>query len=306
VQSFRGGVEPFELPVELLRKLSALSKETGTTLFMVLLAAFKVLLYRYTGQKDIAVGSPIANRNRREIESLIGFFVNTLVMRTDLSGEPTFRELLSGVRGMALGAYSHQDIPFEMLVDELSPERDLSYTPLFQVMFSLQSMGTGTLDLPGLDIEYIDVNTATSKFDLSLFLSESDLGLMGAVEYNLDLFSRENIKRFIGHFEVLLDQVVFDPGRRICDVSILSEIEQKRLLVEWNDRDREYSRDKCIHELFEEQAERTPDNAAIAAGDFFVTYSELNRRANRLAHYLQLLGIGLWTPIIPMTGYLIY
>ncbi|MFC2155743.1 amino acid adenylation domain-containing protein [Acidobacteriota bacterium] len=289
-QTFRGELESFELPADLSQKLVPLSRETGTTLFMVLLAAFKVLLYRYTGQNDIAVGSPIANRNRREIEDLIGFFVNTLIMRTDMSGEPTFEELLSRLRDTALGAYSHQDIPFEMLVDEVSPERDLSYTPLFQVMFSLQNMGRDTLELPGLDTEYFEVFTGTSKFDLSLFLSETDAGLTGSVEYNLDLFKSETIKRMIGLFEVLLEQVVSHPEQRICDIPILSESEKQRLLVQWNDRISEYPVNKCIHEWFEDQVDQGSDRTAILSNDSFVTYSELNLRANRLAHFLHLQG----------------
>ncbi|HKG79910.1 MAG TPA: condensation domain-containing protein, partial [Pyrinomonadaceae bacterium] len=235
VQSYRGAAARFEVSREVSEGLKELSQREGVTLFMTLLAAFKVLLYRYTGQADIVVGSPIAGRTRAEVENLIGFFVNTLVLRTDLSGGPGFRELLGRVRETALGAYAHQDVPFEKLVEELQPERDLSRSPLFQVMFALQNAPQESLRLEGLTLSYLKTESGVAKFDLSLFMADSSEGIKGALEYNTDLFERETVERLLGHFRILLEAIVGEPQRAVTELPLLSEAERQQLLVEWNE-----------------------------------------------------------------------
>ena len=292
VQSFRGQRQSIELSKELTEGLKGLSRKEGVTLFMTLLAAFQTLLHRYTGQDDIVVGSPIANRNRHEIESLIGFFVNTLVMRSDLSSNPPFRQLLARVREVALGAYAHKDLPFEKLVEELHPERSLSHSPLFQVMFVLQNALSTGVEFEGLSVSSVRVGTETAKFDLTLSMHETVEGLSGSLQYNTDLFDDATITRMLEHFQILLKGIVVDPHQRISDLPILTEAEKRQLLVEWNDTKRDYPKDKCIHELFEEQVERSPDAIAVVFEDQQLTYRELNTRANQLAHYLGKLGVG--------------
>jgi len=291
VQTFRGSTEHFQINPDLTRRLKDLSQQSGTTLFMTLLAAYVTLLSRYSGQEDIVVGSPIANRTRTEIESIIGFFVNTLVLRTHLQGNPTFQELLSRVRQVALDAYAHQDVPFELLVEALQPERNLSYTPLFQVVFVLQNAPTGRLELPGLSITPLEIPSVTAKFDLTLSMTETEQGLTGELEYNTDLFDAARITRIAGHFQTLLEAVVANPQQLVSELFLLTEAERHQLLVEWNDTFADYPQNKCIHHLFEAQVERTPDGVAVVFEDKQLTYCELNRRANQLAHYLQALGI---------------
>ncbi|MBD2448701.1 non-ribosomal peptide synthase/polyketide synthase [Nostoc sp. FACHB-152] len=291
VQTYNGTHQEFALSGELTNKLAKLSQEQGVTLFMTLLAAFDTLLYRYTGQEDILVGSPIANRDRSEIEGLIGFFVNTLVMRTDLAGNPTFSELLSRVRDMAMSAYSHQHLPFEMLVEALQPERDLSYTPLFQVMFVLQNAPTSGLELTGLNVSSFLIKGTTSRFDLTLIMQNSPTGLVGVWEYNTDLFDASTIDRMTSHFVTLLEGIIANPEQRISQLPLLTAVEQQQLLIDWNDTAVDYPLYKSIHQLFEEQVELTPDAVAVEFGNQQLTYSQLNCRANQLAHYLQSVGV---------------
>jgi amino acid adenylation domain-containing protein len=291
-QSFRGARLSVTFEESLTDALAELSRREGVTLFMTLLAAFQTLLYRYTGQEEIIVGSPIANRNRTELEELIGFFVNTLLLRTDLSGQPTFRELLRRVRDVCLGAYAHQDLPFEKLVEELQPKRDLSRSPLFQVMFLLQNAPSHTPKLTGLSVGRIGVDTGTSKFDLTLGLAERDQKLVGFFEYNTDLFDQSTTQRMAGHFERLLQGIVANLDQPIFKLPLLTEAERHQLLVEWNDTVADYPKDSCIHELFEAQAEKTPEAIAVQFDGRQLTYRELNTRANQLAHYLQRLGVG--------------
>ncbi|WP_026798625.1 non-ribosomal peptide synthetase, partial [Planktothrix prolifica] len=287
VQTFVGAHQEFILSPELSQKLTKLSQEQGVTLFMTLFAAFDVLLYRYTGQTDILVGTPIANRNHSEIEGLIGFFVNTLVLRTNLAENSSFEQLLAQVREVALEAYSHQDLPFEMLVEALQPERDISYTPLFQVMFVLQNTPLSTVELTGLSISSVQVETNTAKFDLSLAMENTDAGLVGVWEYNTDLFSPDTIERMTGHFLTLLEGIVTNQKETLAELPLLTQLEQKQLLIEWNNTQVDYPVDKCIHQLFEEQVERTPDAVAVTYENESLTYRELNNRANQLAHYLR-------------------
>ncbi|MEH1791282.1 amino acid adenylation domain-containing protein [Nostoc sp.] len=291
VQTFNGAYLEFALSAELTQQLTKLSQQQGVTLFMTLLAAYDTLLYRYTGQTDILVGTPIANRDRTEIEGLIGFFVNTLVMRTDLSENPSFNELLPRLRETAFGAYAHQDLPFEMLVEALQPERDLSYTPLFQVMFVLNNAPKSEIELTGLTVSSLLIESAIAKFDLTLSMENTSTGLVGGWEYNTDLFDSSTIERMTGHFVTLLEGIVANPQERISQLPMLTASEQQQLLVEWNDTGVDYPQDKCIHQLFEEQVERTPDAVAVVFENQQLTYHELNCRANQLAHYLRSLGV---------------
>jgi amino acid adenylation domain-containing protein len=290
-QSFYGARQSITLSQSLTTAVNELSHRQSVTSFMTLLAAFLMLLHRYSGQDDVVLGSPIANRSRTEFDSLIGFFVNTLVLRADLSGNPPFSELLLRIRDMCLGAYAHQDLPFEKLVQELQPERDLSRNPLFQVIFVLQNATRPFTEFPGLRVELIASEANRSLFDLSLFLRERDGRFIGYFEYSTDLFERETIERMAGHFETLLEGIVADPDQPISRLPILTEAERHQILVEWNDTAADYPKDQCIHELFEAQVERTPDAIALEFEDKQVTYKELNRRANRLAHHLMSLGI---------------
>jgi amino acid adenylation domain-containing protein len=292
VQSYRGKTQSIDLSKELTEGIKALSRKEGVTLFMTLLAAFQTLLYRYSGQKDIVVGSPIANRNRAEIEGLIGFFVNTLVLRTDLSGNPTFRKLLQRVRTTALGAYEHQDLPFESLVEELKPERSLSHSPLFQVMFVLQNAPGNSLKFERLSVSPLRISAETAKCDLTLSMRESVDGLKGSLQYNTDLFDEETIIRMLGHFRVLLEGVVGDPNQRLASLPMLTQAEKQQTLGKWNVTKREYPRDRCIHELFEAQVDRSPDAVAVVCEGRQLTYRELNCKANQLAHYLKKHGVG--------------
>ena len=292
VESFKGARHSFQLPKHLTAALKELSGKEGATLFMTLLGAFQTLLYRYTGQQDIVVGSPIANRNRAETENLIGFFVNTLVMRSRLDGNPRFTDLLKSVREMTLGAYTHQDMPFERLVEELQPKRDLSRSPIFQVMFILQNAPTSALELAGVTLSTLDVDNKTAKFDILLAMQE-EAGeyLSGTLEYNSDLFDAATIKRLAKHFESLLEGIVQTPQQRVDDLPLLTSSERERVLDEWNSTEESYGQDVCFHQLFEKQVERTPDTVAVQFEDEQITYAELNARSNQLAHYLRQLGV---------------
>jgi amino acid adenylation domain-containing protein len=297
IQTYRGAIQLFGLSGVLAAQLKQLSRSRGATLFMTLLAAFKVLLYRYSGQTDFAVGSPIANRNRPEIENLIGFFVNTLVLRADLAGDPSFRQLLAQVRQITLEAYDHQDLPFEKLVEELQPARDLSYSPLFQVMFVWQNMERKPVELPDLTWTPMAAPTHASMFDLTLYMWEHPEGLSGVFEYNTDLFDAATIEKMAGHFQTLLEGIVADPERRLSQLPLLTAAENHQLTVQWNDTAADYPAHRCLHEVFAEQAARTPDRVAVAFGDAQLSYDELNRRANQLAHHLQALGVSTATRV---------
>ena len=292
LQTFQGAVQVLDLPLPLCKALASLSRRKGVTLFMTLLAAFQLLLHRYSSQDDIVVGSPIAGRTRAETEGLIGFFVNTLVLRADMSGDPTFSTLLQRVREMTLEAYAHQDVPFEKLVDALSPERDLSRTPLFQVMFTLQNTPMPALELPDLKLRPLEFESRTAKFDLELMVEDVEDGMRGLLEYNTDLFDAATMARMLGHFRVILEVIAADPERRLSEVPLLSEREKSELLVEWNDTHAEVPHDHCFQELFEAQVERTPEAVAAVFEEQRLTYRELNGRANQLAHYLRKIGVG--------------
>ena len=291
-QSYRGAEQLLRISGTTTDSLKRLARQEDCSLFMLLLAAFKVLLYRYSLQKEIVVGTAVANRQRPETEQLIGFFVNTLVLRANLSGEPSFRELLGRVREVCLGAYAHQEVPFERLVEELRPERSLSRTPLFQVMFALQNTPREELSLPGLRVSSFPVKRTTVRFDLTLSMVEKNGELFGSLQYNSDLFEAETAGRMAQNFEVLLRAVIDDPGAHIDLLPLLSGEERRRLLVEWNDTRKEFPSDVCVHELFERQAARTPDAAAVRFEQERLSYRELNERANQLARHLKALGVG--------------
>ncbi|MEG4054806.1 MULTISPECIES: amino acid adenylation domain-containing protein [unclassified Microcoleus] len=290
IQTSEGATQSLLLSFELTAALKNLSQREDVTLFMTLLAAFKALLYRYTGRTDLLVGSPIANRNRAEIEGLIGVFVNTLVLRTDVSGDPTFRELLQRLREVTLGAYAHQDLPFEKLVEELQPERSLSYNPVFQVMFQLRNNPMPPLELPGLTLNLLELETNTTQFDLSLDLEEVGERLQASVQYSTDLFDRATITRMLGHLQTLLEGIAAHPEQRLSSLPLLTAAEKQQLL-EWNNTFAQYPPDKCIHQLFEEAVSRSPDAVAVVFEGEELSYRELNARANQLAHHLRSLGV---------------
>ncbi|MDZ7268842.1 MAG: amino acid adenylation domain-containing protein [candidate division KSB1 bacterium] len=292
VQSHRGGRLAFEIAGEPFDRLHALSRRENVTTFMILLAALQTLLHRYTRQTDIAVGTPVANRNRSEIEPLIGLFVNTLVLRSDLSGDPTFHELLARVRQVALDAYAHPDVPFEKLVDELQPQRDMSHTPLFQVMFAHHRAVWQTIDTGRLKLQPLVLDTGTAKFDLTLEIVEREDRLKGAIEYNADLFEVPTIQRMIAHFQTLLAAAVTTPDMRLSQLPLLPAAERRLVLEEWSTTASVPLPEACFPELFAAQAAATPGATAVVYENDRITYGELNRRANQLAHYLQKLGAG--------------
>ncbi len=290
--STRGAERVCRLERELLDALKSLSQREGVTLFMTLMAAFKVLLYRYSDQTDIIVGTPIANRNRREIEGLIGLLINTLVLRTDLSGEPSFRELLARVKEVSLQAYANQDMPFEKLVEELHPERDMSRSPLFQVMFALQNVPQQEAQTQQLSISAFPLDLVTAKFDLTVPMLETKEGLIGTWEYNTDLFDEPMIEQMIRHYENILRSVIAAPDQPISHIPILSEKERRQLLASSTHVSPSSRRGASLHELFEAQVESTPEAVALVFEGSSLTYEELNRRANKLANHLRSRGVG--------------
>jgi amino acid adenylation domain-containing protein len=287
----KGARLSFSVPATTTRQLKALSTQEGVTLFMTLLATFQVLLYHYSGQTDILIGSPIANRTRPEFEPLIGCFINTLVLRTSLSGNPTVQELLQRVRETALGAYAHQDVPFEKLVEALSPERDLHRNPFFQVLFTFQShQQQSQSSLPG-DIAAWQVDAMAAKFDLDLMMWESEGELQGNFSYDSSFFAPSTVAHIQQHFMMLLSTIARASTQHLLDIPTQTEAEQQAI-EGWNSTQTSYPEDSCIHHIFEAQAAQTPDAIAIIAGKQRITYRDLNHQANQLAHYLQKLQVG--------------
>lgn len=294
VESFSGAYLPFTFPAPLTEQLKILSRREGVSLFMTLLAAFQVLLFRYSGQEDIVVGSPIANRTHGDLEDLIGFFVNMLVLRTQLSGDISFRQLLARVSQITLDAYAHQDLPFEKLVEALHPERTLRQNPLCQVVFVLQNAGTPTedLNLSGLNAQFLEVRTDTAKFDLLFSLSEEKGCLSAIVEYNTDLFDEARIARMLSHFQTLLQSVVEHPEHQIGTLPLMSDEQFQALLSLWNPVPHKRFEQQSLVQLFDAQVKRLPDAVALVFEDEQLTYQALDRRANQLAQYMQQLGVG--------------
>ncbi len=292
IQTYRGTRQPLALSKSLSETLTRFSQQEGVTLFMTLLAAFQTFLFRYTSSADIQVGSVIANRHYQEIESLIGFFVNTLILRSDFSDSPTFRQLLKQVREVTLEAYAHQDLPFEKLVEELEPQRDLSRHPLFQIGFALQNVPIPAIELSGMTINHRLEHNGTAKFDLFLELFETPEGISGWFEYSTDLFDAATISRIGENFQTLVAGIVANPDHKVADLPLLTTTERQQLLVEWNQTQADYPEQSCIHQLFEAQVQCEPDSVAAIFAEQQITYHDLNARANQLARHLQTLGVG--------------
>ncbi|MEA5528081.1 non-ribosomal peptide synthetase [Dolichospermum sp. UHCC 0684] len=296
-QTYNGAQVRLELPITLCESLRVLSRQEGITLFMTTLAAFLVIVRRYTGQDDLCLGTAVANRRMRETEQLIGMIVNNLVLRTDLSGNPTFRELLGRVRKVSLEAFANEDLPFDKVVEVIKPIRNLSYNPLFQVMFSFHDSPRPDLTLPGLNITTnVALSNKSTKFDLDVVLiphsqlNGKDKGITLIWEYNADLFDAATIQQMVDQYQVLLKGIVDNPEQRVSELPILNQPQQE-LLMEWNQTHREYTQKNCIHKLFESQVELTPDAVAVEQDGQKLTYRQLSDRANQLAHYLQSLGV---------------
>ena len=298
VRGTRGGQAVVRLPAELSRDLAGLGRQSGASLFMTLLAAFQALLGRWTGRDDPPVGTPVAGRNRSEVEELIGLFVNTLVLRADLAGDPSFAALLGRVRETAIDAYARQDVPFEKLVAALAPERDLASTPLFQVMFILQNAGSAVPELPGLAASRLPLyeggagGEVPAKFDLTLAMEEGADGLVAEASWWADLFDRTTVERLLGHFRTLLEGAVADPSRRLSELPLLTAMEREQLLVEWTATVASFPQGLCLHEVVKDQVGRTPDAVALVAGGERLTYRELGERVEGLAAHLRGLGVG--------------
>ena len=296
IQTFKGARRYTDLPASLVDRLRALSRAEGVTLFMTMLAAFDVLLWRYSGQADIVVGTPIAGRNRSELEGLIGYFANTLPLRANLADNPTFRDLLLRVRESALEAYAHQDVPFDRLVEELRPERSLSHTPLFQVIFAFENTPQA-LEFPGLKMKWLEVDRGTSRCDLSLFATDKGAELSCIWEYSTDLFDGETIEQMISSYRTLLENILDHREEKIGYLEIWTESQREQLLLQSHVDQSEQATPVCMHQLFEAQAARTPDSIAVVSGSQSLTYRELNAKANQLAHHLRKLGVGPEVPV---------
>ncbi|MEE8586353.1 MAG: amino acid adenylation domain-containing protein [Acidobacteriota bacterium] len=297
MQSFQGRMHPFKLPGSLTERLRQLCRHRAVSLFMALTAAFLTLISRCTGRKDLVIGTPVANRDQPELQQVIGFFVNSLVLRVDLSGDPAFEELLQRVREAALGAYAQQDIPFEKLVEELKPDRDLSHNPIYQVVFGLQKSSGLNLHLEGLSVIPLLLDTGTSLFDLSIFMEDGPQGLGGVVEYSRDLFDAATVGRLSEQFRSLLEGAVADPGLPLSELPLLPPPQRHQLLVEWVSGPPGGPPAPLVVEIFQARAEESPHAAALVQQGAVLSYGELNRRANRLARHLNSLGVGAETPV---------
>jgi amino acid adenylation domain-containing protein/non-ribosomal peptide synthase protein (TIGR01720 family) len=297
LQTFRGSTQYFKIDGERLSALKTLSRHCDASLFMVLFAGFATLLWRYSRQDSLVVGTPVANRGRKELEPLIGFFVNTLALRMNFSGDPNVRELIARVKETAIGAFRNQDVPFERLVEELQPARNLGFSPLFQVMFILQNAPLDDLRLPGVRLEEIEVEAGTSMFDMTLKLRERGGLLEGELEFNTDLFDRATIDRFIGHYQLILDGMRNDPDCVVSRLPVLTGAERETLLVRWNNTERTFPESETVVQLFEEQASLDPERVAVVFGSTQLSYATLDERAGRLASYLESLGIAPESPV---------
>ncbi|PSB43501.1 non-ribosomal peptide synthetase [Chamaesiphon polymorphus] len=291
IQTFKGGTIYFQIDRELTQQIKNLCQQSGSTLFMVLMAAFGTLLSRYSGQDDVVIGSPIANRHRSEVESIIGCFINTLALRVNSQGNPTFLELLAQVRETTLGAYDRQDFPLEKLVEELQPERSLSHALLFQTMFVLQNTNMGKLELPGLTLDMLELEELSAQNDIFVSMEETEAGMTGELGYNSDLFDRSTIDRLAINFQTLLASIVANPNQSVTQLPLLGTIESQQLLIDWNDTQVEFPLDRCFAQLFEQQVATTPTAIAVVFKNQQLTYQQLNDRANRWARHLVELGV---------------
>ena len=291
-QTFSGRTHHFRFSSEIIDLLDQFNRREDVTLFMTLLAVFYILLYRYSGQEEILIGTPVANRNLPELEHLIGVFINTLVLRCDLSGDPSFREILIQVRDISLKAYSHQDLPFEKLVEELKPQRDLSRTPLFQVVFNLQNSPLPKLNIPGISTRFLELDRGVSQFDLTLMISKIEGQVNALAEYNSDLFEPSTITRMFDSYQKLLKDAITNPTLPVSKLKLIDKEEEYRLVHKKNQTQIDFPREKCFHQLFEIQVEKTPDAIAVIFNNTSKTYRELNRQANVLARHLGEMGVG--------------
>jgi amino acid adenylation domain-containing protein len=291
-QTYSGGTYRFVISRDQITALEKICRETDATLFMALLTAYYILLYRYSGQDEIIVGSPIANRNHPELENLIGVFINPLALRVKISGDPGFREMLTRVKNTCLEAYAHQDLPFEKLVEELNPQRDLSRTPIFQVVFNMQNSPVQKLGIPGLEIGFLEIDRGVSQFDLTLMITKKDGHCHAAVEYSNDLFEEVTVARMFQSYQFLLQNIIADPDEQISRLQILTRAEEHHLIHELNKTAFEFPNEKCLHQLFEAKVEETPDAIAVVHHGGTLTYADLNRRANLLAKHLRNMGVG--------------
>jgi amino acid adenylation domain-containing protein len=296
VQTFNGASEPFQFPDKLAEKLQKLGAENNASLFMVLVGAFKALLARYTSREDIVIGTPVANRNKAELEGLIGFFINSLVLRTNLGGDPTFLQLLARVREVTLDAYAHQELPFEKIVEALQPDRNLSHSPLYQIAFILENTPRAEVETEGLALTPLRTESVSSKFDLTLALAQFGSDLLGSVEYNTDLFKQSTIERMIAHYLTILEAIVSDPQLKLSELPVLTDAEWRHLVVELN-RTEAPDGNRSVPQLLEAEAQRSPQAIAVSFGQQQLTYEELDQRANQLASFLQSLGVGPEVPV---------
>ena len=292
VQTNKGAFEQLVVGKEVAERLKQVGRSERATLFMTMMAAFKILLYRYSGRRDILVGTPIANRNRAECEGLIGFFVNTLVIRTQMDPRETFGSVVRKVRESSIGAYAHQDLPFEKLVDEMQPTRSLSHNPIFQVMVVLQNAGRRGAEMKGLKLGSAGSGSLSSKFDILMGVVETGEGLSIGITYNSDLYECETVKRMCAHLRRVLEELISNEGRAISDLEMMTEEERHQVIVEWNDTKRRGDGCRSVVEMFEREAEKRSEAVAIRCGEVEVSYGELNRRANQVAHYLRRRGVG--------------
>jgi amino acid adenylation domain-containing protein/non-ribosomal peptide synthase protein (TIGR01720 family) len=292
LRTYNGASEPVFLDRAVVEALTRLGQAEGGTLYISLAAVWKALLHHYTGQEDLTVGTLIANRTRPELEKIIGFFANTLALRTDLSGDPSFRQLVAREREVALGAYAHQDLPFEKLVDEIHPQRDLARTPIFQSLLILLNTPAQALDISGLAISELAIDNATSKFEMTLYMVQGEEGISGYLEYNTDLFDAATVRRFLDHFRALAEGVAADPRPPLSEFPWLSAAEARQLLTDWNATAADFPCDRCLHELIAAQAARTPGAVAVELEGERLTYKDLDSQANRLAQHLRRLGVG--------------
>ncbi len=298
VQSYCGDIVQWRLDEDLTRKLEQLAQNQEATLFMVLLAAFQILLCRYTGKNDVVVGAPVANRQRLELEGLVGFLANTLALRGHVNPNASFKTVLAQVKETCLGAYAHQELPFEKLVEELQPERSLAHSPLVQIMLTLAGTPRNKLDLHQLETQIEIIHYAAAKYDLDVSVTRVPTrGAKLLLEYNTSVFEERTIKQMVAHYQALLQSIVIHPDQRISSLSLLTEPEIQQLLVEWNDTNRDFPQQACFHQLFETQVKLTPDVIAVESDEGKLTYNELNQRANRLARFLVTQGVGPETPV---------
>lgn len=289
--SLSGGTHRFTISGNVTEDLEKISRESDATLFMILLTAYFILLHRYSGQDEIIVGSPIANRNHSDLENMIGVFINTLALRVDLSTKPTFREVLVQVRDVCREAYAHADLPFEKIVEELKPQRDLNRTPIFQTVFNMQSAPLPKLDIPGIEIGFVDLDRGASEFDLTLLIAKQDGACFATVEYSDELFAAETVARMFQSYQILLEDIIAHPDCSISRLQMISKEEHEHFVHELNQTEVKFPKEKCVYELFEGQVEKSPAAVALISDHDSLTYSELNRRANRLARHLKELGV---------------